>query len=463
MIAQGQQLGFTLDQGLRLNQQMLHSLKLMELPVMELRERIEQELADNPALELVENDRDEPLESVDRSNDDEGDKDFFETAIAAPVGDDAEFSRNGGGTDDGDAKRQFLEGAVSRPESLQEHLLWQFRLQKVSTEVRAAGEVIIGNLNEDGFHLVPLYELLPETDRQVVNDALRVIHALDPQGCATEDYRESLMVQARLRFGRDGEDCGIIIAHLSELERGRFSGIAKLTGMTTLQIEYLFRRFKELSPFPGRHFTADRTTDGTRGVQFVVPDIEVYHSDDELVIKINDEEIPALQIHPFFLEARKYKRTNSEARAFIQNNVLQARWFIGALERRNTTLLRVTRAIVEKQKAFFEKGPSYICPLTQHEIALELEVDDSTISRTANSKHVQTEWGIYAIGHFFSNQISGDAAGFSKAGVMAMIKEIITKAEKRTSDIEISHILEKRGIKIARRTVAKYRSELEKL
>jgi RNA polymerase sigma-54 factor len=453
MLAQSQSLGFSLEQGLRLNQQMLLSIKLLELPVMELRGRIEAELSVNPALDVVENGKgDVPQETL---RTDEGDGDFFETAIATPL-----YSRNAAGGDD-DEKRQFLEGAVSRPESLQDRLLWQLRLQKLDEDIRRIGELLIGNLNEDGFHLVPPSELLPNDEPANIAAALSVVRALDPQGCAATDYRESLAIQAALRFGKGG-NIKKLLSYLGDLEKGRFSLVAKQTGMKTERVESLFSRIKELSPFPGRQYSG--SPESGAGVRFAVPDIEVYRKDGELVIKLNEEEIPALRVNPFFTELKKYKSEDQQTQNFVNENVAGARWFIEAVNRRNRTLLQVTQAVVERQKAFFEKGPAFIVPLTRHDIAESLDFDDSTISRLASSKYIQTEWGIYELGHFFSNAITGpgsQGSPYSKTGVKEIIRELIAKSEKRISDKEIARLLEERGIKIARRTVAKYRNELE--
>jgi RNA polymerase sigma-54 factor len=464
MMAQSQSLNVSLEQGLRINQQMLLSIKLMELPVMELRERIEAELSVNPALDAVENMKnDAPHESAAPIDDNDGD--FFETAIATPL-----YSQNaapGDASSGGvDAKRQFLEGVVSRPESLQDYLLWQFRLQKLDEDVRRIGEFLIGNLDENGFHLVPPSELLPEDSPAKINVALSVIRALDPQGCAVVDYRESLAVQARLRFGSDGgrTSAGIekLLPYLGELEKGKFSLVAKETGMGAQRAALLFARIKKLSPFPGRQYSGGPSA--REGVRFVVPDIEVYRKDGELVIKLNEEEIPALRVNPFFAELKKYKAEDQNTQVFVNTNIAEAQWFINAVNRRNRTLLRVTQAVVERQRMFFEKGPAYIVPLTRRDIAESLGFDDSTISRLASSKYIQTEWGIYGIGHFFSNAISGpgsQGSAYSKAGVKEIIREIIAKSEKHASDNEIACLLEEQGIKIARRTVAKYRNELE--
>jgi RNA polymerase sigma-54 factor len=197
-----------------------------------------------------------------------------------------------------------------------------------------------------------------------------------------------------------------------------------------------------------------------------VPDVQVLRKDGEFVIVLNNEEIPVLGINPFFMKVADRGRGGAEreTRDFAKENIKEARWFIQSINQRNHTLLRVSRAIVEFQRAFFAKGPKYLLPLTLRDIARELGVHETTVSRTSNGKYMQTEWGIYELRHFFSNSITGAGSGgsrYSKKGVKEIIKEIISGEERRLSDQELSDLLARRGIPLARRTVAKYRNELD--
>jgi RNA polymerase sigma-54 factor len=196
----------------------------------------------------------------------------------------------------------------------------------------------------------------------------------------------------------------------------------------------------------------------------VVPDVQVIKKEGEFVIILNDEEIPVLGINPFFMKISDTKGKDKPARDFVKENIREARWFIQSINQRNHTLLRVSRAIVEFQRTFFVNGPKYLAPLTLRDIAQELGVHETTISRTANGKYMQTEWGIFEIRHFFSNSISGTGSGgsrYSKEGVKEIIRELITEEQRRFSDQEIAELLAERGIPLARRTVAKYRNELD--
>jgi RNA polymerase sigma-54 factor len=196
----------------------------------------------------------------------------------------------------------------------------------------------------------------------------------------------------------------------------------------------------------------------------VVPDVQVLKKEGEFVIVLNDEEIPVLGINPFFMKISDEKNGETPARDFARENIKEARWFIQSINLRNHTLLRVSRAIVEFQRSFFAYGPKHIAPLTLKDIAKELSVHETTVSRTANGKYMQTEWGIFELRHFFTNSISGSGSGgsrYSKEGVKETIRELISTEARHFSDQEISDLLSKRGISIARRTVSKYRRELD--
>jgi RNA polymerase sigma-54 factor len=453
---------FIQEQRLKMNPQFHQSLKLMGLPIMDLRESIEAELELNPALEVLEDHSTVSLDEAIGAPPKEED-DYFEASS------DSGFVRRGG-EEAADEQRRFIEGVLTRPETLQQHLLWQLQLEPQDDELRAIAEILIQNLDEDGFHKEPpetLYKkgpAFPVVPPPRLAEAMRMIQSLDPAGACTADYRESLRVQIGLM--PDAPD-GIeqALDYLELLERGKFAEAAKKMNRSEKDVRLFFERIKELSPFPGRQFAAAE-------VRYVVPDIQVVRDEGEFVIILNEEEIPVLGINPFFMElararegaGRKVSPDERPARDFVRENIREARWFIDSINKRNHTLLRVTRAIVEFQRPFFVNGPKYLAPLTLADIAKELGVHETTVSRIANGKYMQTEWGIFEIRFFFSNSISGTGSGgspYSKEGVKAVIQEIITAENRRISDKAIADLLAQRGISLARRTVAKYRKELD--
>jgi RNA polymerase sigma-54 factor len=444
---------FIQEQRLKMSPQIYLSIKLMELPVVDLREQIEEEVERNPALELLEDHSTVSLDEAVKPLKEEDD--YFEQSS------DSGFVRRGGEEAAGEHRR-FIEGVLSRPETLQEHLLWQLHLEPVDGELRLICETLIQNLDEDGFHKEPVDLLFKELpggfpSPEQIAAGMKLVQSLDPAGTCTANYRESLKVQIGLL---PGAPAGIeeVLDHLELLERGKFAEIAKKLNRGEDEIRLFFSRIRDLSPFPGRSFAPGE-------VRFVVPDIQVIKKEGDFSILLNDEEIPVLGLNPFFMKiAEGSKRSGGVVRDFARENIREARWFIQSVNQRNHTLLRVARAIVEFQRPFFINGPKALTPLTLRDIAKELGVHETTVSRIANGKYMQTEWGIFEIRYFFTNSISGTGSGgsrYSKEGVKEVIRELLAAEGRHCSDQEIAGLLAKKGIPLARRTVAKYRNEMD--
>ena len=429
-----------------MNPQLYQSIKLMELPIVDLRERIDQELERNPALEILEDHSTVPLDEAEtpRSRLSAEEYEYFETS--------SDPGRRGS-EQASEEHRRFIEGVLTRPETLQEHLLWQLQLEPVDDELKLIAETLIQNLDNDGFHKEKP-ETLFAAPQPRLSEAMQLVRCLEPAGTCTNDYRESLIVQTGLI---PDAPPGIekALDNLELLERGKFSVLAKKIGLDEEDVRLLYEYIKKLSPFPGRSFApAD--------VRYVVPDIRVIRDKDEFTIILNDEAFPVLGISPSFKKLGDL--ANRDAREFARENIREARLFIHHLNQRNRTLIRVANAILEFQRSFFVNGPKYLAPLTLGDIARELEVHETTVSRTANGKFMQTEWGIFEIRYFFTNSISGTGSSgsrFSKRSVKEIIKEIIASENRLLSDQDISALLSQKGIALARRTVAKYRKELD--
>jgi len=447
------------SQRFSMNPQIFQSIKMMELPIIDLREKIEEELERNPALEVLE---DRTTVSIDDAPDAKGEEyEYFEsTSDSGYISSGAQAAA--------DEKQRFIEGALSHPETLQEHLLWQLRLEPVDENVRRIGELLIQNLDEDGFHKEPVELLLRNEDPALIAGALKVVRALDPAGTCTADYNESLEVQLAL-LPNAPSGAREALSHLELLEKGNTAEAAKKMGCTEEELSRIHEVIKELSPFPGRCFFSGET-------RYVVPDIQVVKKEGEFVIILNEEEIPVLGINPFFMKVaerprseereqeEREKKEEKPARDFVRENIREARWFINSINQRNHTLLKVARGIVEFQRAFFLEGPKHLAPLTLRDISEEIGLHETTVSRAANGKYMQTEWGIFELRHFFTNSITGTGSGgsrYSKEGVKEIIKDILKSDETRLSDKDIVELLSNRGITLARRTVAKYRNELD--
>ncbi len=448
------------EQRQKLNPRMLQSIKILAMPIAELTEEIQTELEANPALEILDDRMEVSLETFaeDRA---EAVQDSWED-------ENADFGYSSSYQDE-DSQRKFLEGAIALPETLQEHLLAQLRILPLEAPMRELGERLIQNLNEDGFHITDPMELSSHSSREEVEAMMTIIQGLDPRGTCTADYRESLRVQAAMDPEAPAGAARTLSQYLDSLEKGKHAEIKKSLKLKDAQFDALLAYIKTLSPFPGRLFSTEKT-------RYVVPDLAIRIEDNEFIIELNDEIIPVLGINPFFSEltARKdgQKGGQKEAVSFAKNNIERAKFFIGSIQQRNSTLLKVARAIVKSQARFFTDGPAAMRPLTLKDIADEIGVHETTVSRIANGKYVQTEWGIFELRRFFTNAVPSTTSGtdqHSKEGVKATLREIlareILKSEKgeakALSDRELVDLLAERGIKIARRTVAKYRGELD--
>jgi RNA polymerase sigma-54 factor len=418
----------------------------MELPAVELRERITQELERNPALEIVEDKSTVPLNEEEEKQQKEIVYEYFEST--------SDPGRRG--VQASEEHNRFIEGVLTRPETLQEHLLRQLQLEPVDEELRKIAETLIQNLNDDGFHKEKPETLFADS-QQRLNEALELVRGLEPAGCCTSGYRESLLVQIALLGDAPCEISVIekVLDNLDLVDREKYTALAKKIGEQEEDARIICDYIKKLYPFPGRAFASAE-------VRYVVPDIKVVRNDDGLIINLNDEAFPVLGINQNF---EKFSgSTDKAARDFARENIREARLFISHLSQRNQTLIRVANAVLEFQRSFFINGPKYLAPLTLGDIAKELDVHETTVSRTANGKYMQTEWGIYEIRYFFTNSISGAGANrsqFSKESVKEIIKEIISAENRLLSDQEISALLGQKGIALARRTVAKYRKELD--
>ncbi len=442
------------EQRLKLSPQMYQSIQLMAMPIQELNARIQEELEKNPALEVISEKQTVSLEDTESRNAET--YEYFENSS------DPGFSTRSGNLDNeaSDAKQKFIEGTLTRPESLSDNLLWQLRVQRLSEREREIGELLIQNLDENGFNVENPEMLVSADEHRSLEHVLEIIRSFDPPGTCTSGYRESLLVQIDLDPEAPEELKPLISEHLELLEKGKIKEISKTMGISEDEVNELLTFLKRFNPFPGRAYS-------TTTVRYVIPDLLVKQVEGEFVIVLNDEEIPVLGVNSFFKKMMKEKNeSDKDVKQFVNSNISEAQWFIRSVNQRSRTLVKIANAIIDFQRNFFLKGPKFLAPLTLRDIAETVSVHETTVSRISNAKYIQTEWGIFPLKYFFSNSISGSGSQgsqFSKGGVKEIIKEIIDNytGEKKLSDQKISDMLQKKGINIARRTVAKYRNELK--
>lgn len=482
----GQTIGHRFEQ--RMGQAQIQSLDMLAMPVEELRERIAEELRENPALELSSSSH---TAAVSKNNS-KVHNNIYE-------GDSAEetVSYRGSGATAAAASDSFQAFLENIPEpyanSLQSHLLEQLHLQKLDALTVAFAERIIGNLNDDGFHEVPISELFaadlnPATAtksaalvRRTIHRALSIVRRLEPIGCAVKDFKQSMLVQAKIFFqNRKTEPIyvhtiDIIEHHFEYLEKARPASLVRAINedrsipykLSQQEAEQILLMITSLNPFPGKTVPADAASAG-----YIIPTAFVDQTNGEFSVKMNDFEIPLLCVSPQFQAAEASAR-NADEQRYIKDHIHKARVFIGSLDHRERTISDVVQKIVLAQEAFFLTGDKQqLIPLTQQQIAEALNVHESTISRTVAGKYLQCKWGIFEMRFFFTNSVTAlkqrnaaeQKASGTKEGTKECIKELLAaypEADGKLSDQKISDLLQEHyGVSVARRTVAKYRKEL---
>jgi RNA polymerase sigma-54 factor len=473
-----QRLDQRLVQKLILAPALQQAIKLLPLTNLELVEVIDEEMAENPLLELEEEAPDRAAEpEAEPGGTDAAPEGEKPAAEAEPEASPGEGEENGGDAEfESYFQEYFDEGFRSLPQetrevpslentlpsslSLWDHLSWQANLTFFAPVERDIAERIIGNVNEDGYLISPPDELAAAAGATVEQvEAVRAkIRMFDPVGVASLDLKECLLSQMDHLQIRDDTVRAIICDHRALLEKSDYSQLARVLGVPMSAVRYHIEIIKRLDPYPGRKYSEERTT-------YVVPDIIVTIESGELKVALNDEGRPRLRINAYYrtLLAKALKE-NPEAVRFLKDKLKKALWFLRSLDQRDQTIYKVARSVVERQREFLEKGIEYLRPLTLMEIAQEVGVHESTVGRVVANKHILTPRGTYSLKYFFHKSLAG-ATGeeISSLRVKDRIRRLV-EGEDRTrplSDMEIEEILARENFLIARRTVAKYRKQLD--
>jgi RNA polymerase sigma-54 factor len=358
-----------------------------------------------------------------------------------------------------------FEGALTKTESLEEHILWQLSMMAISSEERRLGELILGNLNEDGYLQASLEDLAKEVGIELedAEEFLKVIQNLDPIGVGSRDLRECLLAQAMLMNPRQEIVEQIIDKHLGDLERKNYQNIVKSIGVPLEKIVECTRLLMEFEPKPGRSFNTGDT-------HYVQPDIYIYKVGDEFMIVLNEDGMPKLRISPYYKNILASAKKDTAAgngngtKDYVQDKLRSAVWLIRSIHNRQKTIYKVTEAIVRRQRDFFEKGVQHLKPMILKDVANDIGMHESTISRVTTNKYAHTPVGIFELKYFFNSSINSADGGDSLASeaVKEKIKQMVSKEDPKNplSDQKIVELLRNDNIDIARRTVAKYRDML---
>ncbi len=349
-----------------------------------------------------------------------------------------------------------VESTMTRGTSLFEHLRWQIELSRFMDEEKAVALLIIGNLTPDGYLDQDLCEIAEEAgcDLEFVEDTLDLIHELDPAGVAARNLQECLLLQAKHLGADDPILVGIITKHMGNLEKRNYAAIAKDLNQPVDEIYEAVKVIQELDPKPGRNYTSEEPN-------YVSPDVYIHKIGDKYFVVPNDDGLPKLKISDFY---RTALAGGKDAKDYIQERLRSAQWLIRSIQQRQRTIVRVTESILKFQGEFFEKGTAYLKPLILRDVAEDIGMHESTVSRVTTNKYVQTLQGIFELKYFFNSGIGrSDGDDVASEAVKLKIKQLIggEEAKEPHSDQRLVELLAEQGIEIARRTVAKYREQLK--
>ena len=452
-------------QEMRLAPQMIQSMEILQMAVLDLQGKLAQELEENPVLEVKA----------------EGGGEAGPSAAPVSEGPPKEgFDEEGGwyeelsswreatgrsrrvGSDEEDAKLAVLQNTEARPQSLQDHLRDQIRLLDVPAEYLPATEQVIYNLDDNGYLPYPIEQIAESGETpaplEKLQAALRIVQSLEPVGVGARDLRECLLLQLR---GDDSPEAvlarDLVSGHLEDLEANRLPKISKATGETLEEINRAVRFLSGLNPKPG-------ALHGGVASPKIVPDVVVECVDGRYEVRVENHYLPRLAISPWHQKRLEERQADPALRDWIKKKLDAARWLIDAIAQRQDTLQRVATSIVEAQKGFLDHGIEHLAPLKMQQIADKVGVHVSTVSRAISKKYMQTPRGIFPMKFFFSGAVEtplGD--GESWVVVRQKVAELVAAENRREplSDGEIAEALKKQGLSVARRTVAKYRKMLK--
>jgi RNA polymerase sigma-54 factor len=463
-----------LVQQLVITPQLQQAIRLLQLTRLELVDMISQEMKENPLLEEVEEGKElaegeapateqaegetptEPERTPEVQGNGEGADEFdwenyLENSNLIP------FQRQS--HEDGDERPSF-ENFLSKRTTLTDHLQWQLQLSRFTDGEHEAGTWIIGNLDEDGYLKISLEDICSETNlpAELVERVLRKIQQFDPVGVAARDLKECLLIQLEQISPRDTLAEKIVSEHLSLLKNRNYPAIAKRIGVSLDRVNRAAHLISKLDPKPGKAF-------GGEVIQEIIPDVYVYKVEGDYVIYLNDEGIPRLRVNSLYRDILNGSRLTPDGdRRYIQDKLRSALWLIRSIHQRQRTIYKVTKSIVIFQREFLDKGIQFLKPLVLRDVAEDIQMHESTISRVTHNKYVHTPQGIYELKFFFNAGItSTQGETMASESVKNLVREIIAKEDPRKpySDEKLVQILQGMNIHIARRTVSKYREMMK--
>ena len=446
----GYELTIEQTQKLSMTPELIQAIKILQLNTMDLQEYVQNELLENPVLEVDQ-----------RSPDSESETEYVQIDIRDRIVEDDYADRGYRQWElspDKDKDQMSYEQCTSSEETLHDHLLEQLRLMRIDPDLSRIARSIIDSIDDNGYLSLTLEEICTSCGCTMdeAESALECVQQMDPEGIGARSLSECLELQLAAR-GLLTEELEYILENmLEEVANNKISLIARRVRMKPAEVQETVDMIRKLEPKPGRRFAA--RGESTR---YIIPDIICEKVDGEYTVRVNDHNVPMLMVSSYYKRLSAQAKEDQELDRYLSERFNSATWLIRSIEQRKQTIFQVAAAIVHYQEDFFEKGDKYIRTLTMKQIADELGIHESTVSRAINGKYIQSPRGVFELKYFFSSGVSvaGSEGGMSSNSVKAIIREIIDAEDSRKprSDQEIVSILKEKGIEISRRTVAKYR------
>ncbi|HAK06671.1 MAG TPA: RNA polymerase sigma-54 factor [Spartobacteria bacterium] len=441
--------------------QLQQSLLILQAPLLELRNLVQQEMETNPVLEEL---PDEP--NSDERNDAEtaSDEKFKEEFDKLAKLDDewrdymAQSGSYTGRSQEADDKRQFFFDSIATQETLQQHLMGQLNQTVLNTNDRKTAELIIGNIDDNGFLQTTPEEMALNTGipKEDFENMLTLIQSFYPPGVGARDLRECLLIQLKREGKQSSLEYKIISEHMPDLGKRRFPEIARRMGISVEQVQKCANNIAQLDPRPGQVFAASPQN-------YVLPDVTVEKVNGDYQVILNGEQIPHLRISNTYKDIMAQDGNGNEVKDYIRDKIRSGKFLIKSIHQRQQTISNIAHQIVKRQRDFFEHGSAHLKPMTMVQIADVVGVHETTVSRAISGKYISTPQGVFEMKYFFTpGYQTATGESMSNTSVKGAILDLVKNEDGNSplSDKEIVEILSQRGIPIARRTVAKYRTEL---
>ena len=446
--------------------QLQQSLLILQTPLLELRNLVQQEMQTNPVLEEL---PDEPGSDGPDGAEPSADSNFkeeFEKLASLDeewrdyMAQSSSYSRDGSrGSQEAKDKRQFFFDSIAVQETLQQHLITQLNQTALNANDRKTAELIIGNIDDNGFLQSTPEEMALSSGiaKEDFEKMLALIQSFYPPGVGARDLRECLLIQLQRDEKENSLEYKIISEHMEDLGKRRFPEIARRMNISVEKVQKCANRIARLNPRPGQAFAAAPQN-------YVLPDVTVEKVDGDYQIILNNEQIPHLRISNIYKDIIAQDNNGSEVKDYIRDKIRSGKFLIRSIHQRQQTISNIAHQIVSRQRDFFEHGPSHLKPMTMGEIADAVGVHETTVSRAVSGKYMETPQGIFDMKYFFTpGYQTATGESMSNTSVKEAILDLVKHENGNAplSDQEIVEILGERGIPIARRTVAKYRTELD--